>query len=457
MYANPPDSQVVRRLVRTFPASDLQERADTVELRQRHRKLDPVAFFWTLVFGFAAGHDRTIQALLDRYLATADEDALAYNSFSNWFSPALLTFLRELLEEQLEGFEPRHDQLAGRLARFRDVLIADGTFVTLVQSAADVFPAFREDHAGCKVQLTESLARGLPTRFEVTDAHTHDRSALQSGRWVEDALVLLDLGFYDFWLFDRIDANGGFFVTRLKTDANPLLVEELRTWRGNAIPLKGKHLQDVVDDRYRDVIDVRAAVSFQRRAYRGSRSMATKCFRLVGLWNDDEDRYHLYLTNLDAETFDAGEIGLLYRARWEVEWTFKVLKSWFRLDDLRVSNPVIIEALLLVAALSLVVSRVILDELRELETQPLPTDDTEADNDDENEPEESVRERLSRRRGSLAVQRFGGLIHQYVMLELGYDLPDLDELLLMVAREPNPHRDRLRWEVETGPVRPGLA
>ena len=448
MWTNPPDSDVVRRLIRAFPASLLETYAEEAGVIERQRKKDVVAFFWTLVFGFVAGEDRTVQALLDRYLATADEDSLAYTSFSNWFTTEFVTFLRRLLDEQIETFEPRHEELEGRLDRFRDVLIRDGTFVKLVESAAAVYPAFREDEAGCKVHLTESLKRGVPTSFEVTDAHTQDRSALTPGSWMKDALVLLDLGYYDFWLFFRIDANDGWFVTRVKENANPVLVEELRTWRGNAISLEGKQLQDVLEDLHRDVIDVEAEVTFKKRAYRGSRSTATERFRLVGLWNDAEERYHLYFTNLPVEEFDASEIGLLYRARWEVEWTFKALKSWFRLDKLRVSDPVIIEALLLVAALSMVVSRVIVDELRELEVREMSELDAE---------ETSVRERLPRRRGSLAVERFAGIIHLYVMAELGYCLPDLDELLRTVVREPNPHRDRLRTQVEVGGFGPALA
>ena len=413
---------------------------------ERERKKDVVAFFWTLVFGFVAGNDRTVQALLDRYLVNADVETLAYNSFSNWFTPDLLTFLRRVLDEQVEAFEPRYAEFEGRLERFRDVLIADGTFVKLVESASDVYPAFREDLAGCKVHLTESLKRGVPTRFDVTYDHTQDRSALDSGSWMEGALVLLDLGFYDFWLFYRIDANGGWFVSRLKEDANPVVVEELRTWRGNAIPLEGEHLQDVLGNLHRNVIDVQAEVTFKKRRYRGSRRTTRERFRLVGLWNGTEDRYHLYLTNLPVEEFEASEIGLLYRARWEVEWTFKTLKSWFRLDKLRVSDPVIIEALLLVAALSLVVSRVILDELRGLEAEQLSeTDDT------------SVRERLPARRCDLAVERFGWLIQLYLMVELGYGLPDLDALLEMVTREPNPHRTRLRSQVEHGTLEAALA
>lgn len=245
--------------------------------------------------------------LLDRYLATADEDSLAYNSFSNWLPPELVTFLRRLLDEQIETFEPRHGELAGRL----DVLIRDGTFVKLVESAAAVYPAFREDAAGCKVHLTESMKRGVLTNFEITDAHIQDRSALNPGSWMEDALVLLDLGYYDFWLFFRIDANDGWFVTRGKENANPVLVEEHGP--GGATPSRWmvSTFKTSLGISTGDVIDVRAEVTFKKRAYRGFWSTTTECFRLVRLWNDDEERYHLYLTNLPVKEFDASEIGLL--------------------------------------------------------------------------------------------------------------------------------------------------
>jgi putative transposase len=58
--------------------------------------------------------------------------------------------------------------------------------------------------------------------------------------------------------------------------------------------------------------------------------------------------------------------------------------------------------------------------------------------------------RLPRRRCSLAVERHAHLIQLYLMLELSYELPDLDELLLWVSRNPNPHRERLRRQVESG-------
>ena len=104
-------------------------------------------------------------------------------------------------------------------------------------------------------------------------------------------------------------------MTRLKPNANPLIVEELREWRGNAISLSGEKLHDVLDGLHRDVIDVRAEVSFRHRSYNDSRSGATRTFRIVGVWNTEAEKYHLYMTNLPAAEYSAADIAQLYRAR----------------------------------------------------------------------------------------------------------------------------------------------
>lgn len=87
------------------------------------------------------------------------------------------------------------------------------------------------------------------------------------------------------------------------------------------------------------------------------------------------------------------------------------------------------------AAISLMMSRVIVDELQTLAAKQREGEAADAD---------VSASRLPRRRCSLAVVRHAHLIQLYVMLDLGYDLPNLDELLLWAARDPNPHRPRLR-------------
>ncbi|MGQ3327996.1 IS4 family transposase, partial [Halorubrum sp. FL23] len=94
----------------------------------------------------------------------------------------------------------------------------------------------------------------------------------------------------------------------------------------------------------------------------------------------------------------------------------------------------------IVAALSLLMSRVIVDELRKLDAKRQGSDDDAA----------ASSTRLPRRRCSHALERHAHLVQLYLMLDLGYELPDLDELLLWSSRDPNPHRPRLREQVESG-------
>jgi len=268
---------------------------------------------YTLSFSFAAGSDRSIQAFLERFVESAECDELAYTSFTNWFSPTLVATLRVILDDALENLDPGRNELRGRLNRFRDVLAVDATFISLYQDAKDIYTATGDDEAGLKLHLTESLATGLPTRYQTTQGTTQERSQLPTGEWVAGSLILFDRAFYDFWLFDRIDAHDGWFVSRVKANANPEIVEELRLWRGNSITLEGKSLQAVLDDLQRQEIDALVELEFDRK--RGSSTTVAKEFRLVGLLNEEDDEYHLYFTNLPRDEYPAPDIAQLYRAR----------------------------------------------------------------------------------------------------------------------------------------------
>lgn len=62
-----------------------------------------------------------------------------------------------------------------------------------------------------------------------------DGKKLTLGEWVGGRLLLIALGFYDFGLFSRIRHHNGFFISRMKDNANPLIVEE----RGGGKTLEG--------------------------------------------------------------------------------------------------------------------------------------------------------------------------------------------------------------------------
>ena len=101
-----------------------------------------------------------------------------------------------------------------------------------------------------------------------------------------------------------------------------------------------------------------------------------------------------------------------------------------------------IKPLIIMSAIMLMMSRVIVDELWSPEAG-------QHENEAAPDADESA-SGLPRHCCSLAVERHAHLIQLYLMVDLGYELPDLDELLLWASQSPNPHRDRLHEQVERG-------
>jgi putative transposase len=116
----------------------------------------------------------------------------------------------------------------------------------------------------------------------------------------------------------------------------------------------------------RQVLDVEVEVEFNRRSYCSKDKKDNERFRLVAVYNVDEDKYHLYITNLPPDLLEPEEVARLYGARWEVEMLFKELKSKYALDVVPTSNPQVIEAFIWIAILTLLISRRLYTIIRRL-------------------------------------------------------------------------------------------
>ena len=444
----PPDSVIEERLVKAFPNTRLRGLARATGLVQREGgKLEADALFWSLTLGFVTGHYRTLEEFRQEYIDTFG-GTLRYSSFHDWFTEALCAFLREVLKDALEDLEAEEDRLQGRFDQFREVFLIDMTVITLYQSLLGVFPGYGDDHAGAKLHVVEAVSTGLPADFTITNARTHESTQLSTGPWVENALLLFDQAYFDYRTMDLIDANGGWFLTRLKPNANPEITGEFRKWRGNAISLKGKQVQEILDDLHRDVIDVEGEVQFKRRVYNGTRSRAVETFRVVGVWNEAEQHYHLYITNLPTEEYRAPDIAKLYQARWEVELLFRELKRVYGLDEVTSSKPEVVEALILIGLLSLVISRT----LRELFIEII-----EHQQEDRSDDDGDASSLLPRERWARAFSRRSDRILCRVAKRLGYEPPSLVESLLNDALDPNAHRSLLLDRVQHEPFEADLA
>jgi putative transposase len=335
-------------------------------LVQRRRKVDPMALFWTIVLGFGGGPQRTLAGLRRAYQRSTGA-TLVPSAFYDRFTKSLAVFFRYVVEELLERLEETERRFQGTLRSFRDVVLTDSTLVKLHDLLERRYPACRTNHtrAAAKLHLVMSVKGGGPRSVKLTSGRQHDGPVFRVGRWVRDRLLVFDLGYFRYQLFDCIDRHGGYFISRLKENANPEITAVLRQWRGRRVPLVGERLRDVITRLQREVLDAEVAVGFRRREYLGSRAGARRTLRLVGVRHPDSGRYHLYVTNIPPDRLTAEEIARVYTSRWQIELLFKELKSYYRLGDIPSRKAHIVEALLYATLTTLIVSRRLLQAVRE--------------------------------------------------------------------------------------------
>lgn len=334
-------------------------------LVQRQRKVKPMALFWTLVLGFALGGERSLAGLRRAY-QKATGTRLVPSAFYDRFSESLVAFIRGVLAELIGRVGEREVRYQGILESFRDVLLTDSTVVRLHEMLEKRFPACRTNHtkASAKLHVVMSVKGEGPCSVKLTSGRVHDGPVLRAGRWVRDRLLLFDLGYFRYQLFDRIDRNGGFFVSRLKDNANPRITDTHINWRGRSIALVGEKLRDIVEGLKREVLDVQVEVVFRRRAYAGHRATAKRRFRLVGVKDTETGQYHFYVTNIPTERLSAEQIAAAYAGRWQIELLFMEMKSQYRLEDIPSRKAHIVEALLYITFITLIVSRRLLTVAR---------------------------------------------------------------------------------------------
>ena len=185
------------------------------------------------------------------------------------------------------------------------MLVADATVATLHRLIARRFPGTRKNSSPTAAKLHLLMSGTGAHKVKLTGDRANDHRTLQMGPWVEGRLLLFDLGYFRYQLFDAIARNGGHFITRMAANADPCIVATHRQWCGRSIEFEDKRLKEVVGRLKRDVLDVEVEVAFKRRGYGGIRRTARRHLRLVTVQFPVSSAIRFYLTNIDPDSLDA--------------------------------------------------------------------------------------------------------------------------------------------------------
>lgn len=281
-------------LARILPEAHIRREASRLEVVRREGKVDVHALVWAIVLGFQVGASRTLTGLRETYTRYAGHSLVA-SGFYKRLTRQLAALLKSLVQFALARTAGDVSRASGLLSQFEELLAIDSTVVRLHELLATPYAGCRTNtsKAAAKLHMVMSVVDGSPRRVKLTGERKSDVGVWRRlGPWVQGRLLLLDLGYYSFNLFNRIDANGGFFLSRTKANFNPVIVSANRRWRGASIDVVGKRLQDVLPRLLREHLDVMVEVSFDARAYRGHKTRRTRTFRLVAVRNDETQQHH---------------------------------------------------------------------------------------------------------------------------------------------------------------------
>lgn len=185
--------------------------------------------------------------------------------------------------------------------RFKNPLrVLDSTVIDLCLEVFD-WARFRRTKGAIKLHLQLQDRGCLPCWALVTEGCTHDVRVAQGLSFDPGTIVVMDRAYNDYGMFGRWDAEGVFFVTRMKANAQYEVVYSLP---GGGGAFRGEEWIRLT----------------------GTAAKGCGCvLRRIRIWDAENEREIVLLTN--QRTLAATTVGRVYRYRWQIELFFKAIKQ----------------------------------------------------------------------------------------------------------------------------------
>ncbi|MFH0966432.1 MAG: IS4 family transposase [Methanobacteriota archaeon] len=338
---------VLKKLDREF----IERKARETGYLGRKRKLDPYNLILVLLFGMSNHLKPTMEEIYRRYVDFDDNpkilSSIRNQSFRKRFNNKLVIFLKSLLEHYIDKTvrqSPAH--LKGIVQDFKDILVQDSSIIRISKKLYELHPAARsrDNSAGLKIHAVYSAISHSLKKATITTERVHDAKMQEIGPEVENTLLLNDLGYYSLKVFSKIHSYGGFFVSRVKTNA-VFKVITVNSGPSDFLSIVDKNcFQNIKGDEFfekipkRGVFDLTCSFQVGEERVNKTKMPILQEFRVICSWNPIAKKWQVYVTNLAEECFCADDIYELYRYRWVIELIFKELKGDYDLGKMLLGN-----------------------------------------------------------------------------------------------------------------------
>jgi hypothetical protein len=331
-------------LVETLLGPLAEDVARQVPVVKRRRKFTPATLARTFILGFLAkprASDEDLARMAARCRVEVSTQAIEQR-----FTPVMVDFLEALFRRASCQRVQADRALAPLIERFPAVLILDSTAIVLPDELRDRFPGCGGSYGGgqavMKVQAQFDLKSGAFDALSIESGRACDqRTPLQTAPKIAGALRIADLGYFDTKVFQHMDVQGAFWISRLAfgteiftPDGAPIArIEDLFAASKRVVDraiLMGKDAKVacriVIWRVPQEVADRRRQKLLATARDKGNPPPSRK--RLD--WCD----WTILVTNVPVEELSPEEIAVLYRARWQIELMFKRWKSLGRIEEM---------------------------------------------------------------------------------------------------------------------------
>ena len=337
----PPTIQQVSKNLQALFIHDAQEIGRSSGFIQRERKLNGASFAQSLIFGWQANPQASLEDLCQS-ASVCGVQISPQGMQERLNSPEANTFLYQLLMQGLSYVVESNGERGDLLAQFNGVYIQDSSKIELPALFEREWRGNKGGQAALKIQTLYDYQQGhLGMTF--ASGRQHD-CPLQTVTLPAGSLRLADIGYFKVEVFKQLNAGGVFWVSRVPARAG--------FWTGEQVIHLATWLQQAQDDTLDQIVELTAQqLKCRLIAFRVPDAVTDQ--RAARVRAEAKDRPHsqlkpetlslcqwtILITNLDANQATVDEILCLLRLRWQIELLFKLWKDELSLDTWRSQQP----------------------------------------------------------------------------------------------------------------------
>lgn len=327
--------------------------ARTTRFTKRASKLTGSLFVQTLVFGWLAHPEATLEELAQTACALGVE--ISPQGLDERFTEDAAAFLQAVLRRAVHEKVEAEPVAMELLSRFNGTYLLDASQVTLPAALAGVWRGNGRSEpkpgteAAVKLSVGFDLCRGRLLGPELCDGREHDKNADLVARVLPaGALRVTDLGYFKAGELARLDRMGVFWLSRFQTKCGFLTADgsDEQAWELDAF--LAAQAGDRVEIPIRLGLAKRLpcrllAVRVPPEVAEGRRRKLRQRAKAHGGTPSRKElalcEWTVYVTNAPPKLLSLEEAFVLARLRWQVEIVFKLWKSHLKIDEWRTHNP----------------------------------------------------------------------------------------------------------------------